>query len=388
MVVPSGEGGMPEPVDEARRREILAMLAPGTTMRDGIERILRAGRGALIVFGSTPQALSLCSGGFVMDSHATGQRIAELAKMDGALVVDAEAGRILRANVQLVPDPDIPTEETGTRHRSAERTAKQTGLPVVAVSESLGAVSLYLDGMRYVVDEVATVMYRANQAMSTLERYRARFDEVIELLATRELEDHVTLRDVALALQRAEMLRRIADKLDGHVIELGEEGRMIALQLEELFEPVEPVLELIVRDYLADRRRRPARCVAELARADDGRAARPRTRRPPARGGRFGPRPQGHAAGLPDARSDPEAPDGRRGAPHRSLRRAPPDPRGHHERARGRRGRRSDACACHPRMAAAPAGAAAARHLSPARRRDRKSPWMGATAPRIGFCRS
>ena len=251
--------------EEARRREILAMLAPGTMMRDGLERILRAGRGTLIVIGSTQQALSLCSGGFVIDSPATGQRIAELAKMDGALVVDAEAGRILRANVQLVPDPTIPTDETGTRHRSAERTAKQTGLPVVAVSESMGAISLYLDGVRYVVDEVATVMYRANQAMSTLERYRARFDEVIEALAAREFEDQVALRDVTLALQRAEMLRRIADRAEGYVAELGDEGRMIALQLEELFEPVEPVLELIVRDYLADRRRRSTKPVAEIA---------------------------------------------------------------------------------------------------------------------------
>jgi len=256
---------MMDPVGEARRREILTMLAPGTMMRDGIERILRAGRGALIVFGATPQVMSLCSGGFEMDSPATGQRIAELAKMDGALVVDAVAGRILRANVQLVPDPSIPTDETGTRHRSAERTAKQTGLPVVAVSESMGAVSLYLDGMRYVLDEVATVIHRANQAMSTLERYRARFDEVIEVLATREIEDQVTLRDVSLAIQRAEMLRRIADRAQGHIIELGEEGGMIALQLEELFEPVESVLELIVRDYLSDRRRRPTKALAELA---------------------------------------------------------------------------------------------------------------------------
>lgn len=253
------------PADEARRREVLAMLAPGTMMRDGIERILRARRGTLIVIGSTPQVLSLCSGGFVIDSPATGQRIAELAKMDGALVVDAEAGRILRANVQLVPDPSIPTDETGTRHRSAERTARQTGLPVVAVSESLGAISLYLDSVRYVVDEVATVMHRANQAMSTLERYRSRLDEVIETLATRELEDQVTLRDVAHAIQRSEMLRRIAGSLEGYVVELGVEGRMVALQLEELFEPVESVLELIVRDYLADRRRRPARPIADLA---------------------------------------------------------------------------------------------------------------------------
>jgi len=254
-----------DPVDEARRREILTMLAPGTMMRDGIERILRARRGTLIVFGATPQVMGLCSGGFEIDSLATGQRIAELAKMDGALVVDAEAGRIRRANVQLVPDPTIPTDETGTRHRSAERTAKQTGLPVVAVSESMGAVSLYLNGVRYVLDEVGTVMHRANQAMSTLERYRSRFDEVIETLAMREIEGAVTLRDVSLALQRAEMLRRIADRAQGHVIELGEEGRMIALQLEELFEPIEPVLELVVRDYISDRRRRAAKVVVELS---------------------------------------------------------------------------------------------------------------------------
>jgi diadenylate cyclase len=251
--------------EELRRREVLAMIAPGTMMRDGLERILRARRGALIVIGATPQVLSICSGGFEIDTQATGQRIAELAKMDGALVVDADAQRIMRANVQLVPDASIPTDETGTRHRSAERTARQTGLPVVTVSESLGAISLYLDGHRYVVDEVATVMYRANQAMATLERYRARFDEVIDLLATREMEDQVTLRDVALALQRAEMLRRIADELSGHVIELGDEGRMIALQLEELFEPVTDVRELIVRDYLTDRRRKAAKPLSELA---------------------------------------------------------------------------------------------------------------------------
>ncbi len=250
---------------EARRREILAMLAPGTTMRDGIERILRAHRGTLIILGSTPQVQSICSGGFMIDSPATGQRIAELAKMDGALVLDGDAQRILRANVQLVPDASIPTDETGTRHRSAERTAKQTGLPVLAISESLGVVGLYLDGERYVVDEVSTVLYRANLAMSTLHRYRQRLDEVIDALAIREFEDQVTVRDVVLALQRAEMLRRIADELEGHVVELGSEGRMVTLQLEELATPVAGVRELIVRDYLADRRRRPARPLTELA---------------------------------------------------------------------------------------------------------------------------
>jgi len=256
---------MVEQSDEQHRREILAKLAPGTNMRDGIERILRARRGALIVIGATPQVLAISSGGFVIDSPSTGQRIAELSKMDGALIVDGGGERILRANVQLVPDPSIPTDETGTRHRSAERTARQTGLPVLAVSESLGVVSLYLDGVRYVVEEVSTVMHRANQAMMTLERYRVRLDEVVDALAIREIEDQVTLRDVALALQRAEMLGRIVEEIEGHVVELGSEGRMIALQLEELVGPVTSLRELIVRDYLADRRRRPARTLAELA---------------------------------------------------------------------------------------------------------------------------
>lgn len=250
------------------RREVLTLLAPGTMLRDGIERILRAERGALIVLGATPQVQAICSGGFTIDIAATGQRVAELSKMDGAMVMDAEATRILMANVQLVPDAAVPTSETGTRHRSAERTARQTGRPVVAVSESLGIVSLYLDGVRYVVDEVATVLSRANQTMSTLERYRTRLDEVIDALAARELEDVATLRDVAGVLQRAEMLRRIGQEARGLVVELGVEGRMVALQLEELVVPVAAVEEQTVHDYLADRRRRPAKPLAELAALD------------------------------------------------------------------------------------------------------------------------
>jgi len=250
---------------EAARRDVLVRLAPGTALRDGIERILRAGRGTLMVLGAPPQVQAVCSGGFAIDVPATGQRISELSKMDGALILDADASRVLMANVQLVPDATVATSETGTRHRSAERTARQTGRPVVAVSESMGIVSLYLDGRRYVVDDVATVLSRANQTMSTLQRYRARLDETIDALAVREIEDVATLRDVAGVLQRAEMLRRIADEAAGLVIELGVEGRMVALQLEEMVTPVATVLELTVRDYLADRRRRSTKPLAELA---------------------------------------------------------------------------------------------------------------------------
>jgi diadenylate cyclase len=254
-----------EPTRDPALREVLALLAPGTFLREGIERIIRAGRGALLVIGWTPKVETLTSGGFVIDIAATSQRIAELAKMDGALILDGDAGRVLRANVHLVPDPTIPTSETGTRHRSAERTAKETGQPVVAVSESMGMVNLYFGETKHVLEEVSALLVRANQALSTLERYRSRLDEVTALLSAREVEDTVTVRDAVLAVQRSEMLRRIAGEVEAHVIELGSEGRLIQLQLDELVGPVGQERELLVRDYLRDRRRKLPRVLAELA---------------------------------------------------------------------------------------------------------------------------
>ncbi len=246
-------------------REVLTMLAPGTPLREGIERIIRAGRGALMVVGWSPEVEPLVSGGFVIDIGATSQRIAELAKMDGALVLDADASRVLRANVHLVPDPTISTSETGTRHRSAERTAKETGLPIIAVSESMGMVNLYYGGTKHVVEEVAALLFRANQALSTLERYRSRLDEVAATLSAREVEDTVSVRDAVLTLQRAEMLRRIAHEVADHVAELGSEGRLIELQLDELVATIADERELVVRDYLGDRRRKLTKVLSDIA---------------------------------------------------------------------------------------------------------------------------
>jgi diadenylate cyclase len=246
-------------------RSVLAVLAPGSVLREGIERIIRAGRGSLMVIGWTPEVEPLVSGGFVIDIAATSQRIAELAKMDGALVLDEDGERILRANVHLVPDPRIETHETGTRHRSAERTARQTGAPVITVSESMGMVTLYLGDRKHVVEEVSALLVRANQALSTLERYRARLDEVSATLSAREVEDAVTVRDALLTLQRAEMLRRIANEVEDHVVELGSEGRLIQLQLDELVATVADDRELLVRDYLADRRRKLAKVLEDLS---------------------------------------------------------------------------------------------------------------------------
>ncbi len=256
---------MLEPKRNADLRSVLALLAPGTPLREGIERIIRARRGALMVIGLTSEVEPIVSGGFVIDVGATSQRIAELAKMDGALILDTDATRVLRANVHLVPDHTIDTDETGTRHRSAERTARHTGRPVIAVSESMGMVNLYYGGTKHVVEEVAALLFRANQALSTLERYRSRLDEVAATLSAREVEDTVSVRDAVLTLQRAEMLRRIAHEVADHVAELGSEGRLIQLQLDELIASVADERELVVRDYLGDRRRKLTKVLDDIA---------------------------------------------------------------------------------------------------------------------------
>jgi diadenylate cyclase len=250
----------PRDVDVALRATLSA-IAPGTPLRDGLERILRGRTGALIVFGYDKTVETILSGGFVLDVEFTATRLRELAKMDGALVIDPESNRIIRANVQLVPDSSIPTEETGTRHRTAERVAKQTDLPVISVSQSMQIIALYVDGRRYVLEDSAAILSRANQALATLERYKQRLNEVSGTLTALEIEDLVTVRDAAAVAQRIEMVLRIAAEIEGYVIELGSDGRLLSLQLDELVGGVEAERELIARDYLPPGAGRRARKV-------------------------------------------------------------------------------------------------------------------------------
>ncbi|MFB9906161.1 DNA integrity scanning diadenylate cyclase DisA [Allokutzneria oryzae] len=233
-------------------RATLARLAPGTPLRDGLERILRGRTGGLIVLGHDEAVESICDGGFELDVEFSATRLRELSKMDGALVLSTDAKRIVRANVQLVPDATIPTEESGTRHRTAERTAIQTGHPVVSVSQSMSIISVYADGGRHVLNDSATIMSLANQALATLERYRARLDEVTQALSALEIEDFVLLRDAMTVVQRLEMVERIANEITGHVVELGVDGRLIELQLDELIGGVELDRELVLRDYVVE----------------------------------------------------------------------------------------------------------------------------------------
>jgi diadenylate cyclase len=249
-------------------RSTLAAVAPGTPLRDGLERILRGNTGALIVLGYDKGVEALSTGGFELDVDFSAQRLRELSKMDGALVLTGDLTRIVRASVQLVPDPDIATEETGTRHRTAERVAKQTGHPVISVSQSMRIIALYVHGQRYVLDDSASILSRANQALATLERYKLRLDEVAGTLSALEIEDLVTVRDAMAVSQRLEMVRRIADEIAGYVVELGTDGRLLALQLDELMAGVEGERELVIRDYLVSgtgrRTRRLEDVLAEL----------------------------------------------------------------------------------------------------------------------------
>ncbi|HZE18198.1 MAG TPA: DNA integrity scanning diadenylate cyclase DisA, partial [Mycobacterium sp.] len=233
-------------------REIVSRLAPGTALRDGLERILRGRTGALIVLGYDDGVEAICDGGFSLDVRYAPTRLRELSKMDGAVVLSTDGSRILRANVQLVPDPSIPTEESGTRHRSAERAAIQTGYPVISVSHSMNIVTVYVAGERHVLADSATILSRANQAIATLERYKARLDEVNRQLSRAEIEDFVTLHEVMTVVQRLELVRRIGLVIDNDAVELGTDGRQLRLQLEELLGGNDVDRELIVRDYHAN----------------------------------------------------------------------------------------------------------------------------------------
>ena len=235
---------------DSRLLAVLRLVSPGTPLRQGLERILRAETGALLVLGAPPQVQALFTGGFRIQVPFTAQRLSELAKMDGALVLDEGAHDILWANVHLMPDPAVPTVETGTRHRTAERVARQTGVPVIAVSESMRTVTLYVDHWRHVVDEVGAVLSRANQAVQTLQHYRARFDEASTTLNALELQGHAIQRVVLTLLCRAEMVRRIGGEVESYVAELGADARLLRLQLDELGAGVEEEQRLAVRDYL------------------------------------------------------------------------------------------------------------------------------------------
>jgi len=239
----------PQPTPNDALHKALAQVAPGTALRDGIDRVVRAKMGALIVVCDEPAVLAICSGGFLLDAEYTPQRLSELAKMDGAIILTTDGSRIARANVHLVPDTNVPTHETGTRHRTAERVAVSLGVPVISVSEEMSVINVYAGGMRRQLNDIGRLLDRANQALQTLERYKTKLDDATSALTSLEVEDVVTVRDVAAVVQRGEMVRQIAAEIETMIVELGVDARLLRLQLEEVFTSLDDELELVVADY-------------------------------------------------------------------------------------------------------------------------------------------
>lgn len=227
----------------------LAAVAPGKPLRDGLERVVRAKMGALVVVGDGPDVLAICSGGFLLDAPYSPQRMSELAKMDGAIILSADCTRIARANVHLVPDPTVSTSETGTRHRTAERVARSLQVPVISASEEMGVISVYAGGAKHQLQDISRLLDRANQALQTLERYKARLDDALSALTANELEDVATVRDVAAVVQRGDMVHRIATELETMIIELGVDARLLRLQLDEVYGEIDDEIELVAADY-------------------------------------------------------------------------------------------------------------------------------------------
>jgi diadenylate cyclase len=228
------------------------MVAPGTSLREGIDNIVHSRSGGLIVIGDPEDISFLFSWGMKLDLDYTPSALYQVAKMDGAIILNAEATKISFANVHLMPDPTITSTETGTRHRTAERVSKQTNALAIAISARRDVVSLYVEGGKYILPDIPAVLAKANQGLATLDKYRTRLDQVSSRLTALEFEGGGVLYDVLAVLQRAEMVTRMAVEVERYIVELGTEGRLIEMQLEETMVGVAADKTALIRDYTVE----------------------------------------------------------------------------------------------------------------------------------------
>jgi len=230
--------------------EKIKLIAPGTMLRKAIDDIMRANTGALIVLIDDPDKYkNIIQGGFRLNINFEPEFLYELSKMDGAIVVSSDISKIYYANVHLVPDPSIPTTETGMRHRTAERFAKQTGDVVITVSRRRKTITLFYKNYKYVVNDITLVLSKVSQAINTLEKYRKNFDKLLSELDIIELENRTTLYDVVKVLEKGIMVMKISYEIKPYLTELGEEARLAKMQVNELTEDIDDLLELIIMDY-------------------------------------------------------------------------------------------------------------------------------------------
>ncbi|MBP1996457.1 DNA integrity scanning diadenylate cyclase DisA [Paenibacillus eucommiae] len=232
--------------------QLLQMVAPGTPFRDGLENVLRAKTGGLIVVGCSPEVMEIVDGGFSIDCDFSPNYLYELAKMDGAIILSEDIKKILYANTQLIPDSSISSTETGIRHRTAERVARQTSKLVVSISQRRNVITLYQGSLRYSLKDIGVILTKANQAIQTLERYKVVLDQSLTNLGASEFEELVTLHDVTNVISRVEMVLRIKTEINRYINELGNEGRLIRMQLEELVGNAELEARLLIKDYVRE----------------------------------------------------------------------------------------------------------------------------------------
>ena len=252
-------------VKEDNITSVLKLIAPGTPIRDGLENILRAKTGALLLITDNNEVIKeIVDGGFVINEDYTSSKLYELAKMDGAIVLSGDMKKILYANTQLIPEHEIQTTETGTRHRTAERTAKQTGELVISISQRRNIITVFKGNDRYVLEGTDVVLNKANQAIQTLEKYKKVFDNKLNILNEYEFNDIVTLQNVVLAIQRAEMVMRIVEEIQRQIYELGDDGRLVKMQLDELIGGLEKEESLIIKDYVVKKKKSPEKILEEL----------------------------------------------------------------------------------------------------------------------------
>ncbi|MDX5474094.1 MAG: DNA integrity scanning diadenylate cyclase DisA [Bacillaceae bacterium] len=233
--------------------EILQFIAPGTPIREGLDNILRSNTGGLVVVGYNEKVKGIVDGGFSINCSFSPAYVYELAKMDGAIILNEKGTKILYANAQLTPNPSILSTETGMRHRTAERVAKQTGSLVVAISQRRNVITLYKGEFRYALKDIGVIFTKANQAIQTLEKYKSVLDQGITNLGALEFEEQVTLTELLQVVHRIEMVLRIKNEIISYINELGTEGRLIRLQMTELIAHIEEEAILLIKDYCVEK---------------------------------------------------------------------------------------------------------------------------------------
>lgn len=243
---------MKEQTQQEVMNQLLQLVAPGTPFREGLENVLRAKTGALIVVGYSPEVMEVVDGGFSINCDFSSNYLYELAKMDGAIIMSEDMKRILYANTQLIPNSTIPSIETGIRHRTAERVAKQTGKLVVSISQRRNVITLYQGNLRYSLKDIGVILTKANQAIQTLEKYKAVLSQSLTNLSALEFEELVTLQEVAHVIRRLEMVLRVKMEINRYINELGTEGRLISMQMDELVGGVDEDAWYLLKDYAKD----------------------------------------------------------------------------------------------------------------------------------------